>query len=176
MIKLGIEQSEEVGRQLGLLIDGAARRAVLGAANRIVQRITTVVIPAEPRPPIDRRVYAAGFRAKPIPEGALLENTVPWASIVEEGARAENIKVGRKMIDALAEWVIRKRMVGVNAGGKKNVDVKAEARRIAWAIAMTMKKNGIFNRGKGLKIVEKGLKSLEAFFVDELKTELARET
>lgn len=164
-IKIDISEADKLARELGIDIDKIARRAILSTAHRVVQKITTVTIPAEPRPPIDRRVYAAGWGAKPTSDGAMIQNTVPHAGIIEDGARAENIKVGRAMIDALEAWVKRK---GIGKG-------EMTPRQVAWAVAMSMKKRGIFNGGKGLKILAKAVKGLEVIFAEELKREIERE-
>lgn len=174
-VKFDISEHEEVGKYLGVSIEKVAGRALQSTGLRIVQKITAVVIPGEPRPPIDRRVYAAGWRARKLPDGTMVENTVPYAGIVEDGARAGHVKIGRRMIDALAEWVLRKGMAGkAGRGEQAKAERLAEARRIAWAVAMAMKKNGIFG-GKGLKILNKGLKDLGSTFKDELRREIDRE-
>ncbi len=87
------------------------------------------------------------------------------AGIIEDGARAENIKVGKIMIDALEAWVKRK---GIGKG-------EMEPRQIAWAIAISMKKRGIFNGGKGLKILAKAVVGIDRWFAEELKREIERE-
>lgn len=165
-VKFDISQAQEVAKHLGVNIDKAAKRAVLSTALKVVQRITTVIIPGEPRPPIDKRVYAAGWVARGTPDGAMIKNTAPNAAVIEHGARAENIKISRAMIDALAAWVKRK---GLHKDGGD------DPRAIAWAIAKAMQKRGIFNGGKGLKILEKGLKGVGRFFAEELKREIERE-
>lgn len=157
--------AEQLAPFLGEHVEAAAKRALVGAANRIVQIIVTEIIPAEPRQPVDRSLYRAGWRAKPTGEGAEIENTLPYASIIEYGARAENIKVGKPMIDALEEWVTRKRL-----------DLKGRtARELAWAIAMAMQKKGIYNGGKGLRILEKALERLPDVLAEEFAHELERE-
>lgn len=173
--KIDSSEVDMLGRALGIDLTEIANRAILAAAQKVVQRATTVVIPAEPRPPVDRRIYAAGFKAKPLKDGALVQNTAPHASIVEYGARAENIKIGRKMIDALAAWIIRKGIVQKGRGAKGKEEAEKKARQIAWAIALNMKAKGIFNEGKGLRILEKALKGVDEDFSQELKREIGRE-
>ncbi len=166
-IKFDISQAEEAAKALGLNIDKAAKRAILSTALFIVQRITTVIIPGEPRPPIDRRVYAAGWVARATPDGAMIQNTTPQAAVIEYGVRAGNVKISRAMIDALEAWVRRKGLHKGNAGD--------DPRAIAWAVAKAMQKNGIFNGGKGLRILEKGLKWVAGTFNRELKREIERD-
>ena len=162
--KFDIEQADEVKRHLDKGFKKAAKRAALSTGIRIVEQIQAVVIPGEPRPPVDRGIYRAGWRASPEPYGASITNTVPYSPIVEWGARAANIKVGRAMIDALTGWVSRK---GIGAGDPP--------RSVAWAIAMSMKRRGIFNGGKGLRIFEKGLRNGMKFFRQEMARELRKE-
>ena len=164
-----ISEVDKLGAFVGKALEKVAARAIYAASLHVVQQITTTIIPGEPRSPIDRRVFAAGWRATPTKVGAIIENTVPYSDIIENGARAENIKIGRAMIDALAAWVQRKGLHLRGDGGKD------DPRAIAWAVAQGMKKRGIFNGGKGLKILQKGLEHLEEFLAEEVRRELARE-
>ncbi len=175
-VKFDISQAEELAKYLNKSIDKVAKRAILAVAHRIVSHITTVIIPAEPRPPVDRSLYRAGWKAKGDPHGATVTNGVPYAGVIEHGARAANVKISRAMIKALALWVIRKGLVKPTGKGKKaKAAATNEATRIAWAIAMKMKKNGIFNQGKGLKVLERALKIVTHAFAQELKREIQRE-
>lgn len=130
----------------------AAGRSLYSAGIRGVSVLQTQLIPGAVPAPVDRALYKAGWRCDPHLvgdhiAGCDIYNVEPYASIIERGARASNIKVGRAMIDALAEWAKRKRLKGA----------KKSARSIAWAIAMSMKKKGIFNRNgtEGLHLLEK---------------------
>lgn len=144
----------------------AAEKGLLSAAARLVAHIQTVTIPQADPQPVDRGMYKAGWRYKAIKGGAEVYNTTPQAPIIEYGAKAANIKVGRKMIDALAQWVRRK-------GIAKD---EREARQIAFAIAFTMKKKGIFNGGKGLRILEKATERAPEFIRQEVDREIKRAT
>ena len=175
-VKFDISEAEELAKYLGLSIDKVALRAIHATALRVVNHIVTYVIPAEPRQPVDRGIYRAGWRAKKFEKGSYVYNPVPYASIVEYGARAENVKISKLMIIALTGWVLRKGLVKpVGKGKKAKAQAQAEATAMAWAIAMAMKKNGIFNKGKGLRVLEKALKIVSNAFAQELKTELERE-
>jgi hypothetical protein len=168
MTAVKFDDPEEFGKWLGKKMERVAQKAVLAVAHRVVNKITTQVIPAESPQPVDRGAYRAAWRARKADGGAMISNTMPYASVIEYGARAENVKIGRAMIDALAAWVKRKGLVGKGSS-------KAEARSLAWAIATTMKKKGIFNRGsKGLRILEKALKGVEKLFGEELAREIRR--
>lgn len=157
---------------------GAALAGLRSAAHRTVQYIVAEVIPGENPQPVDRGMYRAGWRARDLPDGAMVTNTVPWAPIVEYGARAENIKIGRKMIDALAEWIRRKGIGSTRTRtGKVKKVTKEDARAIAWAIAMSMKKRGIFNRGEnkgGLRVFEKASRKIPVFIREEILREIRK--
>ena len=172
--KFDISEVEEVGRYLNLSLEKIAKRAILGMANRIVNRIITVIIPKEPRQPVDRGAYRAAWRAKKDPEGAVITNSMPYSSVIEYGARAENIKIGRAMIEALAKWVLRKGLVAKGKGAAGKARATAEATSAAWAIARSFQKKGIFN-GKGLRILEKAMAHADEDFAEELRREIGRE-
>lgn len=176
-VKFDISEAEEVARYLGISIEKVANRAILATANRVVQHITTVIIPREPRQPVDRGAYRAAWKAKKANDGgAWVYNAMPYAAVIEYGAKAENIKIGRAMIIALTGWVLRKGLVKPGGrGAKAKAAANAEATRVAWAIAMSMKARGIFNGGKGLRVLEKALKIVKHAFAQELKTEIERE-
>lgn len=184
-VKFDISEAEEVARHLGFSIDKAAQRAILSLALRIVQHITTYVIPRENPQPVDRGAFRAGWRAKRAPDGAVIMNTLPYAAVIEYGARAENIKISRGMIIALTGWVLRKGIGMSRTPARKKMtraQMKAarneEARKVAWAIAMSMLKKGIFNREDergGLRVLEKALKIAKHAFADELRREIERE-
>jgi len=163
---------EEVERWLNKGFAKASERAMLGTAARLVAYITTEVIPAEQPQPVDRGMYRAGWRFKRIKGGAEVFNSTPQAPIIEWGARSSNIKVGRAMINALTAWVKRK---GIVKGRGK--DANDEARSMAFAIANSMKRKGIFNRGgkNGLRILEKSLGRVSKFLSEEFKREVKRE-
>jgi hypothetical protein len=140
------------------------KAAVLGlqsAAARGVQDIITRIIPSRTPQPVDRGVYRSGWRFYPAPDGAVIECFEPHAILIEDGVRAGNVKIGKKMIDALAEWVQRK---GIVSGD--------EARSVAWAIAKSMQRRGIFNKGKGMGILAELVDKYLPGYVEE---EVARE-
>jgi hypothetical protein len=156
-----------------------AKRGLLSLANRMVGIIVNDVIPNENPQPVDTRHFAMGWRAEPTEHGARVLNTLPYASIIEYGARAENIKIGRVMIDALTEWVIRKGIAGAPQRSKSGkLQQQVNARNIAWAIAMAMKKRGIFNRDDargGLRVGEKGLAKVLPFAKQEVAAEINKD-
>jgi hypothetical protein len=140
------------------------KAAVLGlqsAAARGVQDIITRIIPSRTPQPVDRGIYRSGWRFYPSPDGAVIECFEPHAILIEDGVRAGNVKIGRAMINALAEWVKRKGIVSAD-----------EAEGVAWAIAKKMQERGIFGRGKGLGILRELVDKYLPGYVDE---EVARE-
>ena len=163
-LKYGSRELEKMGaRALA-----AAGRGLYSAAVRGVSVIVTQLIPAALPTPVDRGLYRAGWRAGPLRGGDRIVGGEIWnvehmAAIVERGARAENIKIGRAMIDALTEWVKR-----------KHVGKPEDARSTAWAIARRMQARGIFNKGRGLRILETLMvKRMPAIVREEVKREVA---
>lgn len=125
------------------------------AAVRGLNTVVTVIIPSRDPTPVDRGIYRAGYKVGMIPEGATVYNDSPAAAIIEGGVRASNIKIGRKLINALAQWIIRKGIVKRGKGAKGAADAITEARSIAWAIAKKAKAGkGFHNQrpGGGLQI------------------------
>lgn len=160
---------------LGEDMKEAARKGLFSAAQKIVAHIQTEVIPQEDRPPVDTAAYKAGWLPKRVDNGAIITNTLPYAPIIEYGARASNIKPGRAMIDALTKWVRRKGIGGgTTKSGKPKKATAEEARQIAWAIAMSMTRNGIYNGGTGLRILEKAMKRAPKFIEEEIRREMKR--
>lgn len=158
----------------------AALRGLNSAAQRTVSHIQTEVIPVCVPEPVARGAYKAGWHVTPLHNGAEVTNSVPYANLIENGVRAENVKIGRGMIEALTEWVRMKGVGGkvtVSKGGLRKVKKATvdEARAIAWAIAMSMKKKGIFNGGQGFKVLEKAGKMIPRFIREEVVREMKKE-
>jgi hypothetical protein len=154
-------------------LEGELKRAALRGLYSAAQRMVGVVgetIANESRVPVDRGIYKAGWRARALPDGATYSNATPHGVLIEDGVRADHVKPGRQMIDALAAWVVRKGLVGAARG----VEAAAEGRRIAWAIAKSMQKKGIFNNGGGLKIMAKANRRLPAILEEEVRREIER--
>jgi hypothetical protein len=167
--KISIAQAPKWVSELEGRMRKAALRGLLSAAHRTVGYIQNEVIPREERAPVDRGIYRAGWRARKVEGGALVYNGVPHAPMVEWGVRGENVKIGKRMIDALAEWVVRKGLVG-----KQPRESRAAAgRQIAWAIAKSMQKRGIFGgEGRGLRVMEKARPQIVQFIEEEVKREI----
>lgn len=102
-------------------IAGAAIRGLRSAGLRGVAEIVTFIIPARSPQPVDRGLFRAGWKSLPTNDGCTIENMEPHAIFIEHGVK--NIRVGRKMIDALAEWAVR-----------KGITDKANARRVALSL------------------------------------------
>jgi len=142
------------------------RRGIYSAAVLTHQEIVVRLIPGEKPPPVDRGAYRAGWRVEMTEEGADIVNKVPQAAIIELGVRAANVKPGKAMIDALAEWARRKGLLGK---GVRRDD--PQLRGVAWAIATAMRKGkGIFVRAgrEGLRIAERGKEFFEKKAVEEV--------
>ncbi len=141
----------------------AARRGLLSAAAKAVAEIKAQIIPALIPEPTNRGTYKAGWDFGEDDDGAWYGNNLPHAALIEYGVRAGNVRVGRKMIDALTEWV---QMKGLGSG--------PAARRIAWMISTSQKMRGVFNNGKGFRVMEKMNKRLPRIIEAEVKRELKR--
>jgi hypothetical protein len=173
MLTFKIEDAEQLTDHLQKEINAAGRRGALSAAHRLVGVIVNELIPNENPQPVDQGAYRAGWHAEQTPRGADVFNDAPHAPIIEFGARPENIKIGRKMIEALAEWVVRKGLITVE-GNIQDTATGQDAIRYAWMIAMSMKKRGIFNRdGKqGLGILKKAKLMIPKVLAEEIAAEI----
>jgi hypothetical protein len=167
-----LDQSKELGEWLQGGFSGGAKRGLLSAAFRALGVIQNEIIPAQEPQPVDTGAYRAAWQVEEHDKGVDLVNTLPYAPVIEYGARGENIKIGRAMIDALARWVIRKGLIG----RAKGPNIEAEARSMAWAIAKSMQRRGIFNRdgNKGLRVGEKAVAKIREFLPEEIAREVKR--
>ncbi len=135
--------------------------AMFSSCIRGVQVIQTQIIPTLVPRPVDRGIYRAGWRYAVLLEGDTVAggeifNSEPVAAFIEKGVRAENVKIGMALINALAEWALRKGLVSKKVTKKRSAAAVAnEARSAAWAIALSMKKRGIFQQGKGFHVLGK---------------------
>jgi hypothetical protein len=122
---------EEMGRRMKT----AALKGLFSAALRGVQVVITEIIPSRVPQPVDRGIYRAGWKAMKLGgknPGAVIYNAEPHAALIEYGVRASNVKIGRVMIAALAEWAKRKGF--------------QDPERAAWGIAKKMQERGIFGQ------------------------------
>ena len=183
MTTFDISQTDEIAEFVGRHLKAAVSRGLMSAAFRLIGIMQNEIIPAEDPPPILSRHYAGGWIPEVQDNGDVhIKNTMPYASVIEWGARAENIKPGRAMIDALTEWVITKGIVARGKTPSQKAQSQVEARQIAWAIAMAMKGTekitgkGIFNRNgqKGLRIAEKASKRAPEIVEKEVAREVRR--
>lgn len=141
--------------------------AALDAARRGVRDIQVVIIPKLPRPPVNRGTYRAGWKFERLPDGArIYNNTYPQAPLIEFGVRAENVKPGKAMRTAIAEWI---GMKGIGPRADESIE------SVVWAICMGLKKMGIFRMGdaSGFNVIVKAvpimLKEFEDAFVRRAK-------
>jgi len=164
MPEITLKQAAQKTDELNERWNKAAVRGLQSAAARGVQDIITRIIPSRTPQPVDRGLYRAGWRFYPAPNGAVIECFEPHAVLIEEGVRAANVKPGKAMIRALTEWVQRKGIASAD-----------EAESVAWRIAKTMQKRGIFGKqGMGVlrELVEKYLPN---YIEEEVARELEKE-
>lgn len=150
---------------VGGAFKAAARRGAMSAAIRGVGIIITEIIPKQKPMPVDRGIYRAAWRAQPSPNGASIINDSPHAQFIENGVPAGNVKPGRAMIAALAEWAKRK---GLVSGGESPTAV-------AFAIARSMQKRGIFANGTGFKIMAQAEPRLAKILAEEVREAIREE-
>lgn len=186
------DDSREIAKLIGSLQKRLRKASLVGVhrtAHRIVAHIKSEVINNQSPIPFDKGFYSAGWRVWEHELGADIYNIAPYAAVIEHGARGENVKISREMIDNLAAWVRRKGLVSnmtarIHARGlsaifedePKEENSEADSVKIAFAIAKAMQKKGIFNGGKGLRILEKGLDELQKFATEEINDAFNRLT
>lgn len=142
---------------------GAAIRGLRAAGQRGVSEIITFIIPSRTPQPVDRSIFRGGWRSVPMEYGCTIENLEPHAVFIEDGVR--NIRISRAMIDALAEWAIR-----------KGIATEADARSAAWGIAKNMEKRGHIFGENGMGILrELCREKLIGFIDEEVRREIDRE-
>jgi len=180
MTTIPIDRPDQLAEHLSKQVKSIVSRALMSSAMRLIGVIQNDLIPSEDPPPILNRHYASGWIPEPQPNGDVhIKNTMPYAAVIEWGAKAENIKIGRAMIEALTEWVITKGLVGRPKNAVQRAQAQFEARNMAWAIAQAMKNppsgkmGGIFNRNgqNGLRIAEKAGKRAPEIVSEEIARE-----
>ncbi len=176
-MKIDIRQHAEFSKYLRAGLEKSVHKAILGTATRLVQHINAEIIPnTQPFQPVDRGTYRAGFKVlRQGEKSVFIVNTVPHAKFIEFGVRGSNVKIGREMITALTGWVKRKGLGAAKAPSPKT----DPATSMAWAIAMNMKKKGIFagtGRGifghSGMQVLQRAMFKFDVFFRAEMKTAL----
>lgn len=142
----------------------AAKKGLYAAGLRISQHLA-----ADGSIPNDRGTVRAGWRVEPTEEGAEIFNVAPEYPFIDGGVRAANVKIGRAMINAIAEWARRKGLSLEGPEGTKPNPKKKPAvdmyLPVAWAIAQSMKKRGIFQPPK--HYLENAVKLLGPGYVRE---------
>lgn len=143
----------------------AGMKAALSAAMLGVRNIQSVIIPSFAHPPVNRGTFKAGWKFEKTDKGARVYNRVyPQSPLIEFGVRGANVKIGYAMIIALMEWVTMKGL------GFKNPDDTLKS--VAWAIAKSMKRRGIFNLGstEGFHIIDQAIPAMQKEFVRAYKS------
>jgi hypothetical protein len=147
-------------------LKAGAVKGLLSAALRAQQDIIARVIPSmAPHMPVDRGTYKAGWQVEKMPYGAALYNAVPHAAYIEYGVGATKVVPSYKAHKNIAEWAQRK------LGG---LDAK-KAWEVAGAILWSLRRTGIFNRGRGLRILENySRRTLPGVIKSEVEKELTK--
>ncbi len=153
----------------------AAKKGLLSAAIRTVSDVQNVAIPSTAPMPVDRGIYKAGWKAEAIENGAKVYNDVPYAAIIEDGGQAKNVVLGRKLIDAIAQWVQRKGIGGTTTVSKSGIArvakvSKTEAVGIAFAIVKSLQARGLF-RGTGLQVFARVARNIPKYIEEEVAKE-----
>jgi hypothetical protein len=174
-----IKQTQEIADHVEHQLEEATHRGLLSAGMRLIGVIQNELIPGAqpPPPPILNRHYTSAWQIEDVSSKEVhVKNTMPYAAVIERGARPENVKIGRLMIDALTEWVITKGMVGRPKSPNAKAVATIEARQIAWAIAKSMQTKGIFIRNgqEGLRIAEKAAKRAPELVAKEVAREIKK--
>ena len=145
-----------------------AVKGLLSAALRAQQDIVARVIPSlSPHMPVDRGTYKAGWQVQKMPDGAAIYNPVPHAVFIEYGIEATKVIPSFRAHKNIAEWAQRK------LGG---LDAK-KAWEVAGAILWSMRRKGIFNRGRGFRVLENYSRNvLPGSIKREVERELAKVT
>lgn len=166
---------DKVGKNLHKAALDAAHSAVLRGERDIKSGALGKV-------PANRGTYKAGWHSIRMPWGARLYNqTYPQAPIIEHGVPPENVKVSRAMIEALSEWAamnrksVFKKTKTYIAKSRESVELlsqTSDVRSAAWAIAMSIKKKGLFRGegGFGLHFIDK----VTPVLIAEFKAAFAR--
>jgi hypothetical protein len=183
---MSLKQGATWVRSLSNNFPTAAKRGLYSAGLRIMADLQN-----DNALPRDRGTYRAGWRCDPTDYGADVYNVANHAIHIEGSVRPENVKIGRPMIDALAEWAKRKGL-GITykpvQEGKKGgrwvagkgyvraIKPAANAlRQIAWAIAMSIKRRGLFNSPFGLRPLKTAFeKNARRYAEAEVKREIER--
>ena len=166
MASIDLKDAAGMVDELGREVERAALRGLYSAALRGVATIQTLIVPSRTPQPVDRGLFRAGWRAyfDVARKAVTIENNEPHAVLIEEGVRGARVRVGRQMVDALAAWVARKGLAS-----------PAESVSVAWAIARSMQRRGIFRGGQGFKILDELVaKYLPRFIDEEVRREIGR--
>lgn len=121
---------EQLGKEMQVVVF----QGLIAAGAHGLRVLVIEILPSRIPQPVDRGVFRAGWKLRVGPDYVEIYNDEAHAIFIEEGVRGSNVKPGRAMLEALASWALRKGLAS---------DAK-EATSIAWAIARSMQKKGIF--------------------------------
>ena len=150
-----------MGTKTGKIIEKAAMKtAMYGQQQAIIS--TDSAPPGNPSGEgygaVNTGIYRRAWKWRRITNGAVISNSVPYASVIEDGRRRGK-GVSRQGQVALARWAIRKGLV--QGKGKKR---DAAARNVAFLIARALKKRGL----KGRKVMGRIVHEIAAMWAAEL--------
>lgn len=164
-VHLKLEELAPVFQRMGARAVAAARRGALRGALRAVVTLQKATGQAPPANPGMRGVggavntahYKRSWKAEQLPDGARVYNSAPYASVIEEGRRANSAFPPLKEIERWAQ-----RRLGLSA---------KEAKAAAYPIARAIAKRGLLAR----KVMGNAQAEVEKGFLEEVRKELDRE-
>jgi hypothetical protein len=124
-----------------------------------------------------RGIYAASWKSMKLVDGVMIYSDAPHAPLIEYRVRP-GMKIGRRLIEALLEWVTKLKVANTRYRTKKGKvrvhrATETERRRLAWAIAMSMQKRGMW-QPIGLRIFTRALTRLPKYVHEEIRREMLR--
>lgn len=149
---------DQLASSLGRLFKSyreAQKRGLVNAAMKGHSWIITKLIPSIEPKPFDTGAFRAGWNFKVIDTGAIIYNPVPHAPFINFGVPKPRVSAKH-----LVEWVVRKRIA----------DAK-DAPRVAWLIAKSINKRGLFMSPQ-FRITQR---AVDEFLVQEVATQVAAE-
>ena len=176
-----LDEYEIWGVHMNKTLHEAAVKALREAANRTVTHIKTVTIPNTPNEvggdvkfePASSGDYKAAWRVKEIENGAEIRNDSPYAAHIEYGVK--NVKPGKKFREAIIEWLQAKQIqwAELDPQGKPTGNAMSYE-SMAFVIGQFLKKTGIFNKGKGMRVLERANKMIPQFIQDAVDEEFGK--
>ena len=158
MLVLTPKMFAEQAKKLGPNFIKAARKGALAGAYRAIPIIHKAVGAAPPANPrgigvggaVNTGFYKRAWKAERTAEGARVYNTAPYASIIESGRRPGKMPP----LETIVRWAMRRMTIS-----------EKEARRIAYPIALAIKKRGLTGR----KVLKRAQPLIYQAFTQEVR-------